>query len=248
MLTLAAAVLLAGAAAAKAPVKAVVMKGALSATAPSSVIPFDEKSWSIRTSGDGETLSIDGKDVFVLPREAGGCFTFREVRRAEAADRIVALLSCGEGEYRLFIIDPVTLRRVQVTNPGDRIINAAYDLTPDGWYLVFAVTHSGKTRQEAGTQLSDEGVFLYDIEKGEKTLYGPADGRVPPRFSPDGAWLAYALWDAVTGRTSIIVAGGDGVALPPLVSFKGRAARLSWDFAPQVLRVHAPGATAFSWL
>jgi hypothetical protein len=244
MFSLALALLLPGLSRALEAVKVVVEKGPLGVSAPSVVIPDDEKSWEVRPNEKGESLFVDGKPVFVLPEDAWrGCYSFREVRRAEAARRLVMLLGCEQGEDRIFVVDPVTLRRSQVMTPDERVLNASYDLTPDGWYLVYVVTHSVKPA-EPGTKKSDEGVFLYDLEKGEKHSYGPGDGRVRPRFSPDGEWLAFAVWDEASGRTSILVAGSDGMLLPALVSFKGRAARLAWDYEPQILRVFAPGASS----
>lgn len=240
---LAAALLLPGVCQALAPVEVVVEKGASGASVPSVPILEEETSLEIRPNGEGESLFVSGKPAFVLPKDAGGCFSFREVRRADAADSLVLLLACGEGEDRLHVVHLSTLRRSQVTNPDERVLSAAYDLTPDGWYLVYAVTHSVKA-PEPGTRHGDEGVILYDLEKGEKHPYGPGDGRVRPRFSPDGEWLAFAVWDAASRRTSIVVAGSDGVLHPSLVSFKGRAARLAWDYDPQILRVYAPGASA----
>ncbi|MGH9945210.1 MAG: prolyl oligopeptidase family serine peptidase, partial [Pyrinomonadaceae bacterium] len=184
--------------------------------------------WSISVGG-GEAAKItdeesgvtqfrwspDGRRIAYVVRDTPKDKAERDKRKKEKFDAIVV---DGELAYsHLWVIDLDTRERKRVTEGAYTVSDPQW--SPDGKWLAYVHGRSG-AQESAFTDISEDrnsDVYVVPASSGgqPRQLTASVGPDAQPRWSPDGAWIAYtasedpASWAAKT-ELMVVAAGGGG--------------------------------------
>jgi len=98
---------------------------------------------------------------------------------------VLGYKDCQEYEAQLFIGKTDMSDYYSLALELDELRSSQFSWSPDGRYLVY----SGHHRKSAGRVIS--GIYVHDIDTGERRLITEDRVAMDPAWSPDGQWIAF---------------------------------------------------------
>lgn len=162
----------------------------------------------VYTPPKSQTLSPEVEDyskvylgehlIFDIALDAPGCFTVGGVMFSPTNEHFLIVPHCLEGDNLAFIFNKDGSGKREITGQWDYVNYGNIDWSPDGEWIIYHRINSFGA--EVHPEELPEGLVLYNVSTGEKTLFysisGPPTYGYPtsPAWSPDGRWIAF-LYD-----------------------------------------------------
>lgn len=142
---------------------------------------------------EGGKVLLGNRVLLSVQDDAPGCFDVRRIEPSPTGKHFVVALTCLEGDDEAFIFDADGSHRRAITEPPNDFVNYSNLVwSPDGHHVVYE-----RVGLFGGPDvpLSTNGIVLFDVLSGEKTLIAPRIGLTRPGWSPDGRWLSFTFDD-----------------------------------------------------